>query len=341
MKRLPPFFRWLTIAALLDWLIARTITRSAMLMPKSPPVIMIYQALGAIGQVALTLTGLLALIALVWIARRERASIVVFMLFIIRAALSLLFIVVAPTGWWAVADHALTLVIVSYLLARMWRAPTSTVWKLALSLPALALLLGVIYQMLPALATALSLPAAPPWTGAVFNLGEALVALSPIGLWWIIRRDVAAKTYAIALLPAVAFAIAHTASPAMTNIITIWSIGLTLFLPWPVYAISLWLCGVIAIGSIRRGQPIGWALLMLAAGGYAPQLSTHAFLGLIALWLMSDGLAQRATTAKDERTVLSVTARPLHCVPLTPCPRRSRGGALGGMRWLRSRRIVG
>ncbi len=286
MNRLPPFFRWLTIAALIDWLIGRTITRSAMLMPKSPLMITIYQALGAIGQVALTLTGLLALLALVWIAWRERGSVVVSALLVVRAALSLLFIAIAPTGWWSVADHALTLVIVSYLLARMWHAPAPMAGKLALSLPALALLLGVVYQTLPALAEALSLPATPPWTGAVFNLGEALVALSPIGLWWIERRGVAAKTYAIALLPALAFAIAHNASPAMTNIITIWSIGLTLFLPWPVYAISLWLCGVIVIGSIRRGQPIGWALLLLAAGGYAPQLSTHAFLGLIALWLI-------------------------------------------------------
>ena len=72
----------------------------------------------------------------------------------------------------------------------------------------------------------------------------------------------------------------------MTGIIAIWSMGLTLYLPWPLYAISLWLFGALAIGSFGRRESIGWALLLLAAGGYTPQLSTHLFVGLIALWMV-------------------------------------------------------
>ncbi len=49
---------------------------------------------------------------------------------------------------------------------------------------------------------------------------------------------------------------------------TIWSIGLTLYLPWPAYSASLWLTGVAAIRSIRRRERAGWAILLRAAGGF-------------------------------------------------------------------------
>jgi len=88
-----------------------------------------------------------------------------------------------------------------------------------------------------------------------------------------------------------AFVVAHLANPAMTAIIAIWSTGLTLYLPWPLYAVSLWLAGVVVIASVRRGDTVGWAILLLAAGGYTPQLSTQVLLGLIALWLLTLALA--------------------------------------------------
>jgi len=71
VKSLPSLFRWLTLAALADWLITRTLTRSAIFMPKSPPVIAVYQALTVIGQLAFTLTALVALIVIGWIAFHE------------------------------------------------------------------------------------------------------------------------------------------------------------------------------------------------------------------------------------------------------------------------------
>lgn len=81
----------------------------------------------------------------------------------------------------------------------------------------------------------------------------------------------------------------HLAAPALTGILAIWSTGLTLYLPWPLYALSLWLACAVVAGSLRRNDPTGWAILLLAAGGYAPQLSTHVFLGLVALWLSPPG----------------------------------------------------
>jgi hypothetical protein len=48
------------------------------------------------------------------------------------------------------------------------------------------------------------------------------------------------------------------------------------------------------IAALRRNDPAGWAILLLAAGGYAPQLSTHVFLGLIGLWILASPKAQLA-----------------------------------------------
>jgi hypothetical protein len=85
----------------------------------------------------------------------------------------------------------------------------------------------------------------------------------------------------------------------MTGIIAIWSMGLTLYLPWPLYALGLWLTGVTVIQAMRQGNAAGWAILLLMAGGYAPQLSVHAFLSLLAQWMLASPLSPPARLRKS------------------------------------------
>ena len=287
MKRWPPFFRWLTIAALIEWLIGRTLTRSAIYMPKTPLMISAYQALGAIGQVALTLTSLLALLALLWIAWQERRNLAFSLLLIASAVLSLAFIVVMPEGWWLVFDRIMIVAIVTVLIGRLWRTARDRRWSIAVTIPMMAVWLGALYQLLPALAQAFQLPAAPPLGHALFNVGEILVALTPIALWLVWRPRERKRVYGLAAIPAILFAIMHLAAPAMTSILSIWSIGLTLYLPWPIYALSLWLGALVVVSALKRDQPIGWALLLLVTAGYAAQVSTQVFISIIALWMLS------------------------------------------------------
>jgi hypothetical protein len=121
---------------------------------------------------------------------------------------------------------------------------------------------------------------------ALFLIGELLAVLSPIALWFAYARQALRWAWLAAALPALAFAGMRLAVPSMASILAIWSTGLTLYLPWPLYAISLWAAGATAIDCLRRGQAAGWVVILLAAGGYAPQLSAQAFLGLFALWLL-------------------------------------------------------
>jgi hypothetical protein len=286
MSRLPLFFCWLTIAALADWLIARTMARTAIFMPKPPPVVAAYQALTVVGQVAFTLTGLLALAAVFWIAWQSRRSIVLPLVLLSLAILSLASVFVAPGGWLAAGYQLLVIVAVVIVGGSVWRREAGLRNKIAWSVPALALLAGAVYQALPAIYTAMRWPGPPPLTETLFNLGELFVVLTPIVLWWAVGRA-GSPSYKWAAIPALAFVAAYLLNPAMTAIIAIWSTGLTLYLPWPLYAVSLWLGSVAVIASLRRGGLTGLALLLLAAGGYAPQLSTQVFLSLIALWLLA------------------------------------------------------
>lgn len=300
MTRLPPLFRWLVLAALGDWLIARTLSRTAIFMPKSPVVIQAYQALMVAGSLASTLSALLGILALGWLAWRYwrwRNVWGVAGLLLGLLALNTLFLFVPAAGGAAVAFHVLALATLGALVWDARAAMATTGERLAAALPILAIALGEAYQLSQAWVAAQRLPGPAPLAIPLFNLGEVFAVLSPVGLWWVSHRGTGSegegRLYAWAAVPALGFAAMQLANPAMTGILTVWSTGLTLFLPWPIYPASLWLAGVVVFRSRRMGDARGWALLMLMAGGYAPQMSSQLFLGLIALWLLLPPPAHR------------------------------------------------
>ncbi len=297
MSHLPSIFRWLTVAALADWLITRTLTRTAIFMPKPPPIISLYETLTLFGQLAFTLVGLLSIAVMAWIARQswqKHRSVGLPLVLLILIALSLGGLFVASAGWIAVGQGALRALAV---LVVGWKSKSSPRERIGWIVPALAILLGELYQGLPAWYTALRWPGPPPFTGQLFNLGELMIVLTPCALWWAAgypwRATVARRNW-WAVLPVLAFVVAHTLNPAMTGILAIWSAGLTLYLPWPVYALSLWLAGALVSESAWRNQVAGWGILLLAAGGYSPQLSTQVLVSLIALWLIANPQASGA-----------------------------------------------
>ena len=100
MKTNTQMIRWLSLAALADWLIVRTLARSAIFMPKPPAVLAAYQVLTRIGQMAALIAALLALVTIAWLAwegreafRGLRSLVLVNLLF-----LGLSFQVIPPAG---------------------------------------------------------------------------------------------------------------------------------------------------------------------------------------------------------------------------------------------------
>ncbi len=285
----PIHFIWLTLAALADWLIARTLARAAIFMPKSPVVLQIYTAVGIGGQLATSLTSLLTLVTLGWIAwqslqRRKSLALPASCLALIVVNLLALFI--PSPGWLALSFQALFCAAIITLVMQAWRQPLPGSVKLSVSVTALALFLGRLYQSLETAYAVLRLPGPPAISGLLFNSGELVVLVSVGALWWAFGRQAHGRVWIVAGLPALVFAVSRLLAPAMTGIMAIWSTGLTMYLPWPAYVGALWLASVTVIYSLRHHQAAGWGLLLLAAGGFAPQMSTQAFLGMIGLWLL-------------------------------------------------------
>jgi hypothetical protein len=230
---------------------------------------------------------------------------------LVLPVLSLLFLVLPPLGWILLAYE---LILISVLAGLAWRELHSGAWHggwLAFMLPFVAILAGVLYQTLQAFYSAFRLAGPPPSATALFDLGELFAVLTPIALWWCYKAGRVAflpyglqadqphdgikkSFYIVGLIPALAFGIFYFLNPAMTGILSIWSTGLTLYLPWPAYALSLWLAAATLLSARRDGNPVWLALLLLAAGGYAPQLSSQVFFGLIGLSLLSTRYSPKA-----------------------------------------------
>ena len=112
-----------------------------------------------------------------------------------------------------------------------------------------------------------------------------IFVLTPI----VIARDSILRRKWIGLIAASAFLLIHLLSPSMTGIIAIWSIGLTLYLPSIFYALAIGCVCALAMDARTRGDAASRALpvLLILAGGYAPQLSAQLFLNLIGVWLLA------------------------------------------------------
>lgn len=286
---LPQLVRRLALAALVEWLIGRTLTRGVHFIPKVSPVLEAYQGLTLLGQFAFTLTGVLALVTLGWIAwrmRGERRGLFSVILAVLGVS-SVLFVFLAPTGWMTVAFHTLLLGGLILIVAQAHDARRLAI----VTLPAAVMIVGELYALSNALGNALHTQEALPWSIPLYNAGELIVLIVPLVLWWHYARGRARGwMYVIAALPAVLFAVAYLRSPALTGIVAMWSLGLSLYLPWVLYAVSAWLVGVTLLTLWRRNQNASqtvWALVLLIAAGFAPPLTTQMFVGLIALWWLA------------------------------------------------------
>jgi hypothetical protein len=282
----------LIAAALVDWLVTRTLTRFAIFIPKTPEMIIGYQWLNWSGQVGSTVAAFLALLgvsAMAVIEWRTRQTwwlaLPIVGLVIMAGSAPFLPPAIGLPGYFLFAIMAL--VALSWRIVRM--ATPATV-RLAALLPVLAMIAATLYQAAPTLYALLHWPGPPAWGLPLFRVGDGLVVSGAAALWWALGRCADRRSWLAGCLLASLFAAAYLAAPAMTATLVVWSHGLTLSLPWPFYAMALWLYGVTIIESWRTGQRyIVYALLLLLAAGYTPQLSSQLWFGLIALWLLTEG----------------------------------------------------
>ncbi|MAT99572.1 MAG: hypothetical protein CL608_20710 [Anaerolineaceae bacterium] len=310
-------FKWLAVAAVVEWLLVRTFTRAAIHVPKSSFMISLYAAVNQIGLVAAAFVALLAFVLLLGLAWQTRQAIILPLTLLGLALLSVLFLFAVPPAWLAftyqlLAILAVLLIASTGVWARRSEPEKKKGWQgTAVALfPAGALLAGLLVQLLPNLHALLGWPGPPPFTNVLFNLGELFVVASVIIWWWASRslngRTHSWKPWLLAAFPALLFSLSFWRDPAMTGILTIWSTGLTLFLPWPVYALALWLAGVTVLANWHSRPTLAYAILLLIAGGYVPQLSSQLFCALIGLWLLQRPLCRNQAHPVQRRLSASL-----------------------------------
>jgi hypothetical protein len=143
-----------------------------------------------------------------------------------------------------------------------------------------------------------------PGTGGALLLGEAAALLVPT-LFFLATsvpsgRWRALRSWTIPVLGALIFAAGNIADIAVdqgfTGVFTIWSVGFTLYLPWPFYALSLafFLHALGTCFSRRRSAVVGnyanpdtgLGLLLLLYAGFYLQLTYQHLLALLAILLL-------------------------------------------------------
>jgi hypothetical protein len=299
---------WLLAAALADWLIGRTLSRAAIFIPKSGIMVSVMQGIMTSGQIAFNLAAILTLAAIVWLAwrglgRAERHAPLSLAL-IGMVGLSVAGVFTPPGPAALLTFHALTLAALAIVVTSSLRARSDFRSRLASAVPAFAIASITAFKIIQTTGQWAGARFAPaptpegvigPFALGAFEAGELFVVLSPLAVWWAYGRAGClrpaqrgrARDWIVAAIPAALFAVAYVASPSMTATMATWSVGLSLYLPWPAYAIGLWLAGVTILRGLRDERPAGYGLAFLVAAGYSMQLSSQVMLGLLGIWCLT------------------------------------------------------
>lgn len=124
-------------------------------------------------------------------------------------------------------------------------------------------------------------------------LGEALVVATAFLLFaaWVRQDGLRAGALLLGLVPALALQVAWQANGSITGILALWTAGLRLYLPVWLYTLSLWAFASAAIGWLSTRPWRSAALVLLIVGGFLLESTYVQLLAVLAVALLSDGLA--------------------------------------------------
>lgn len=294
LEGLPPILVYVAFGELV---LNRVLSRATIFIPKGPIAEVILSAFAFVGFFLLAFAVLLTLVWLFAFAAqsvdtkrtewRERLLALLLLFFLVLGTVAVL----GGSPLVTLVFAATFVVILTLLLADLLRGPLF--WK------AFVLAVGGAY-ILHTLAIGVS-SAASLWPtmmsgGSIDGLqrgGEVMVlAVAPLLFVAVARAQpgrwsMSLRTAIVAAVPAAVFAFLASLNLAILASISLWSLGFSLFLPYPLYAAGLWLFGVATLSVRGRGERMRWiGLLLLFAAGYNLNLSYLFFLAVLALILL-------------------------------------------------------
>ena len=289
----------LVAASFGELILNRIVSRATIFVRKGPETEAILAALAWIGFFLLAVAFLLAVVwLLAWSIHelrnarapgRDQALAASMAFFVIFGTIA-----IVGQGAVAVLAFALLFLAVTSLLAtklwangRSWKAFVLAAWA-AYGLHTLAIALAQAQSLSPTLGVGLAV-------GSLQRGGEIVALLTaPLLLISEIRTGGphagSPRIALIAAIPAAGFAFAAAANLALVANISFWSVGFSLFLPYPVYALALWSFGYAVLVARRRGDRLHLlAYLLLFAAGYNLNLTYLHFLAVVALVCLIPG----------------------------------------------------
>ncbi|MFQ5859128.1 MAG: hypothetical protein ACE5LU_26310 [Anaerolineae bacterium] len=203
----------------------------------------------------------------------------------------------------------------------------------ALAVIPLALLAGTFacvtyFKAIHAFYEIFGLRTTPPAAQTAFHLGELLAVLAPLAVTMTLLHQSRITHHAsrvtfhasrithhasrftrrgslLAICSLAAgglFTLAYLLNPRLTAIIATWSLGFSLYLPFPAYTLAL-ACAIYSVGRlIRQHQAMGYGLALIFIAGYTTQLSSQVLLSLLGFALLSAALEHRSWGAGEPRS---------------------------------------
>ncbi len=283
----------LPAVALTELLLIRTFYRVGIYIPKQGPFRTVYGVLTAVGSFALNLSSVLVLVALALLAARAwrsgRLGPAVAL-----GAVAAIGVIVALAGvreLGPVARLAFVLAAIAVVHPSLGRG--DPVHRLAVLAVAAVL---VVSQTAGLAADAGFLaPGRPRPLGPVGPqlAAEALAVLAAFLLLASAARSsrLGVRAALLGLVPALALLAAWWVNGAITGILVIWTAGLRLYLPIPVYVLALWAFATAAAAWYPKQRWRAAGLVLLLVAGVTLGNTYQQALALVGLALLTEGAA--------------------------------------------------
>lgn len=286
--------RILLLASLVELLLNRTLSRVGIFIPKKGIMISIFSLLRSLGIFALDLSSVLVVLALLLVVGsmlRNPTTLNKALAFLISflILLSIGFIFVAPSAGVSMLYNLASLLAV-LLLA--YRFKGNRMEKVVILLLVGVFLGPYYYKLSIAYHQLLGISTAPRFAVAALSLGELLALVASLLIFVEYSGFRVGKDTLMATLIAVPFLVANVVNNKLTAMVTIWSIGYALYLPYPLYAIALWLFSSAVARLLFEGRSAGYGLAFIFVAGYTFPLTYQQLLLILGFALLTPNRAE-------------------------------------------------
>jgi hypothetical protein len=290
----------LLVAGIIEFSLIRTFSRMGILLPPGEPVMSIFNTMMFVGSVALNFASLLVIMVLLWASYfllnyRSKADRIAGSLLVIVVPLSLLFLAVTPSLLVSILYNMLSLFLVTILGVSLISEGGSIERWLGVAIT-LSFVTTYLFKILPLFDQLLGLSLNVAGVG-ILNLGEALAVVATPFVFLLtcryrrgsgkalLRGNL--RTVIVSTTMAGLFGSFYLATPWITSILAVWTLGFTMYLPFPFYIIAIWLFlySLFSLPAEKRGLAYGMVLILLA--GHLIQLTYLNLLAILGMLLLT------------------------------------------------------